>query len=129
MLPWGPFSAIGTVGMSDDWLDQSLDGVADAARAAMATLAAVIDSAEAGRHTRRAGAPLLDVVDGLVGGDPRAARRRAAEALDAYERSLTSLRTAAVRMLVDEQGMTVADLSRRLGVSRQMVSRLYHGPR
>ena len=46
--------------------------------------------------------------------------------LDAMHHSVSEARAEAVRVLVDEEGMTVSRVARLMGRPRQIVSRLYH---
>jgi len=61
----------------------------------------------------------LGAIEGGVGGRPRLIPN----ALDALEMARTDLRTAIVALAI-HQGMSGAELARRLGVSRQLVSRI-----
>jgi DNA invertase Pin-like site-specific DNA recombinase len=53
------------------------------------------------------------------------ARRGVAAAFREYERAVASLRAQVVHALVDEEGETLSGLARRMGLSRQAVTRLY----
>jgi len=61
----------------------------------------------------------LETVEGNGGGQPRLIPN----ALDAFELARADLRTAIVALAM-HQGMSGSELARRLGVSRQLVSRI-----
>jgi len=61
----------------------------------------------------------LAAIEGSVGGQPRLIPN----ALDDFEVARNDLRSAIVALAMD-QGMSGAGLARRLGVSRQLVSRI-----
>ena len=61
----------------------------------------------------------LETIEGNVGGQPRLIPN----AIDAFETARTDLRTAIVTLAM-HQGMSGSELARRLGVSRQLVSRI-----
>jgi hypothetical protein len=61
----------------------------------------------------------LEALEGGVGGKPRLIPN----ALNALETARTDLRTAIVALAI-HQGMSGSELARRLGVSRQLVSRI-----
>lgn len=61
----------------------------------------------------------LQAIDGNVGGQPRLVP----DALEDFEAARNNLRAAIVVLALD-QGMSGARLARRLGVSRQLVSRI-----
>ncbi|HEV7524247.1 MAG TPA: hypothetical protein VGP92_04740 [Acidimicrobiia bacterium] len=77
------------------------------------------------REQRRADAPIAQMVADAVALGAVTARRAVEDAWRAYAASVSELRAATVRMLVDETGMTFTDVARVLGISRQMASRLY----
>jgi hypothetical protein len=56
-------------------------------------------------------------------------RRRTADALGAMTSALAENRVAAIRVVVDDEGMTITEAARLFGVPRQVLSRLYHGAR
>jgi len=66
------------------------------------------------------GGEIVDALDGL-GGPMR--RRELTEALDAFEAARHAIRVA-MFALAGEQGSTLSELGRKLGISRQLASRL-----
>jgi hypothetical protein len=72
-----------------------------------------------------AGKPLDEIVHDLIAGGGRQKRLGSAEAFRQYEQAVASMRAGVVRALVDEDGLSLTEVSRRLGVSRQAAARLY----
>ena len=71
------------------------------------------------------GWPVSEIVDDLVARGGRDARLRSSEAMAAFEHAVMLYRVGLIRAMVDEEKLSFTDVSRRLGVSRQMISRLY----
>src|SRR4051794_30074858 len=110
--------------MAEDWLLARIDDVLRAAAAARAELEAAVDVLSPVRADRVAGVPLPTLAIRLAG-EGAAPRHAVAAAYREYEQSVAALRAQVVRALVDEEGATISDLARRMGVSRQTVARLY----
>lgn len=53
-------------------------------------------------------------------------RRAVSDRLTGLNSSLMHLRAEAVRLMVDDEGLSLRDVARLIGSSRQFVSRLYH---
>lgn len=53
-------------------------------------------------------------------------RREVSERLTGLNSALMHLRAEAVRLMVDDEGLSLRDVARVVGHSRQFVSRLYH---
>jgi hypothetical protein len=68
---------------------------------------------------------VVDVVEQLIAGDGRETRLSAADAFREYERAIASMRAGVVRALVDEGGLSLTDVAKRLKISRQAAARLY----
>ncbi|HEY7107006.1 MAG TPA: helix-turn-helix domain-containing protein [Acidimicrobiia bacterium] len=106
-----------------EYLDvlETLGDAADAVRAAL-------DGAEAAlttvRDHLREGGMASDFVDVL---QPRALRSALSEALDDLERRRHRMQRLLFRLLFAE-GMSMSDIGRGWGVSRQLVSRLINEP-
>lgn len=111
--------------MGDDWLLRSVDHVEEAGRATIAGVEALIASLEPLRQQRGAGVPLAGIADDLIARGGPAVRRRCGEALAEYARAVMLFRARMIRAMVDTEGMSLSEVSRKLGVSRQMVTRLY----
>ena len=110
----------------DDPFITAIDEVTRAVAAAGGALDGASASLASARARRLAGVPMTILVDELlaVGGPPL--RRSGADLLSDYRRAVRGFRAAAVRALVDEDGLSLTEVSRRLEISRQMATRLYH---
>jgi hypothetical protein len=109
--------------------DRFLGAIDDIAAAVEAAREALDESTEplvSASRRRLAGASMLEIVDDLVAaGGPEALRRETARAFARYERAVKAFRGTAIRTLVDEEGVSLSEVSRRLSISRQMTTRLY----
>ncbi|MEA2461159.1 MAG: hypothetical protein QOG16_1638 [Actinomycetota bacterium] len=85
----------------------------------------VLEALRSAKQERFAGVPLPEIVAGLVETGGRRLRRSADEAFVLYEQAMMNYRVTAIRELVDEYGLSLSEVGRRIGVSRQMVGRLY----
>ncbi len=72
-----------------------------------------------------AGVPVSEIVDDLIARGGRDARLRSSAAIAAFEHAVMVYRAGLIRAMVDEEKLSFTEVSRRLGVSRQMISRLY----
>ncbi len=111
--------------MSEDWYLDAIDAVQSAAAALHQTLDSSLSALLVARQERLEGAALLGIIDRLVERGGTATRRSVDEAFRAYADAITAYRAAAIRALVDEESMTLTEIARRTGVSRQMVGRLH----
>jgi hypothetical protein len=111
--------------MTDDWYVAAIDNVDRAAQAAHAAIDRTVEALLEARQERIAGIPLVDIVDHLVARGGRETRRSADEAFREYADAVTAYRAATIRALVDQELLTMSEIARRTGVSRQMVARLY----
>jgi hypothetical protein len=99
--------------------------VADAARRARDTLELAVQRLDVATEAAVDGMPLLDVVGELMAAGGREVRLDAAAAFLAYERAVASMRATVVRILIDEDHLSLTDVAAKLRVSRQAVKRLY----
>ena len=83
---------------------------------------ASIDSA---RQQLEAGVPVSEIVEDLIARGGREARLRSSAAIGAFEHAVMVYRVGLIRAMVDDEKLSLAEVGRRLGVSRQMVARLY----
>jgi hypothetical protein len=102
-----------------DWFMESVARVRDAASDARSALAASVASLEASLEAHRADAPLVEVVDGLIEEGGVGVRTSALEATERYERAVLLLRARVLSHLVTDDGLTLSEAARRLGISRQ----------
>jgi hypothetical protein len=74
---------------------------------------------------RETGADLVQTVHRLNELGGRETRLAPTAAFREFERAMTAYRATAIRLLVDDNGMSFSDVGKLIGVSRQMVARLY----
>ncbi|MEA2446701.1 MAG: hypothetical protein QOK47_338 [Actinomycetota bacterium] len=89
------------------------------------SLGKVLEGLRSAKQERVGGVPLPEIVAGLVEAGGRTLRRSADEAFVLYEQAMMKYRVTAIRELVDEYGLSLSEVGSRIGVSRQMVGRLY----
>lgn len=111
--------------MSDDWYVASIDEVQRSADDLKAAIDRTVDALTEARESRLAGVGLLDIVHGLVARGGRETRLGPARAFTRWDAAIAAYRAKAIRALVDEQHMTYTEIGELIGVSRQMVARLY----
>jgi hypothetical protein len=109
----------------DDWFVAAVEQVEAAGRAACEAVNAAVGALEEGRRARLAGRSMLEVVDGLIGAGGREIRFASAEAFRDFERAVAAMRAGVARSLVDDQGLSLTEVARRLNISRQAAARLY----
>lgn len=110
---------------SDDWFVAAVERVAAASRQACDAIRASVQALETGRDARVAGSSMAEILDLLIGRGGREVRINSAEAFREFERAIATMRSQVVRALVDEDGLTLTDVSRRMGISRQAAGKLY----
>jgi hypothetical protein len=76
------------------------------------------------RELRADGLPMAKIVES---GPGVRARRDVRAAWSEVNHALHGYREETVRTLVDDEGLTIADVARVTGNARQVISRLYHG--
>jgi hypothetical protein len=69
--------------------------------------------------------PFRRFVADLISQGGREARLRSSAAIEAFEHAVMVYRVGLIRAMVDEEKLSFAEVARLLGVSRQMVARLY----
>jgi hypothetical protein len=111
--------------MTQDWFVEAVERVTGAGREAGLAIETAVAALREGAEARRAGRPIVDIVDELIAAGGRETRLRAAEAFRDYERSIASIRAGVVRALVDEAGLSLTDVAKRMKISRQAAARLY----
>jgi hypothetical protein len=111
--------------MTEDWFVGAVERVADAGRQACLAIEAAVGALREGCEARNAGRSIVDVVDELVAAGGRETRLSAADAFREYERAIAAMRAGVVRALVDEGGLSLTDVAKRMKVSRQAAARLY----
>jgi transcriptional regulator GlxA family with amidase domain len=113
------------VSSTGDWYLDSVDAMQRSAEALKDSLDRTIHLLQWARDQRVAGETLETIVRGLMSRDGLTTRRSHEEAFRVFNKSVTAYRAVVIRALVEEEGMTLSDLARLLGVSRQMIGRLF----
>lgn len=111
--------------MSQDPVVEALDEVEAAAAMLHQAVDAVTHELMRARELRRGGKPMTAIVQQLVMAGGRQLRMMPMGAAAEFERAVTAYRAAAIKDLVDDEGMTFTQVAAMTGVSRQMVARLY----
>jgi hypothetical protein len=111
--------------MSEDWFIGAVERVTDAGRDACLAIETAVGALREGSAARNAGRSIVDVVDELIVAGGRETRLSAADAFREYERAIASMRAGVVRALVDEGGLSLTDVARRIKISRQAAARIY----
>jgi CRP-like cAMP-binding protein len=114
--------------MGEDWWIASIDRIEDAATDLDEALEAVLDALREARSRRLEGVGDVDIAKGLVARGGRQTRLGPTAAFRKFEAALTDCRAAMIRALVDGDHMTFTEVGELIGVSRQMVARLYRRP-
>jgi hypothetical protein len=111
--------------MTEDWFAAAVERVALAGRQACLAIDTAVDALREGCEARNAGRSIIDVVDELIGAGGRETRLSAAEEFREYEWAIASMRAGVVRALVDEGGLSLTEVAKRMKISRQAAARLY----
>jgi hypothetical protein len=111
--------------MTEEWFAGAVERVAAAGREACVAIETAVGALREGYEARNAGRSVVDVVDELIAAGGRETRLSAADAFREYERAIASMRASAVRALVDEGGLSLTDVAKRMKISRQAAARLY----
>ena len=93
----------------------------DAQRAIREGLASI----DGAREGLMAGVPVSEIVADLISQGGREARLRSSAAIEAFEHAVMVYRVGLIRAMVDEEKLSFAEVARLMGVSRQMIARLY----
>jgi hypothetical protein len=108
-----------------DWYVDSIDVVQGSIARLQETLVRSADVLEEARAMRLAGVSLVDLVDGMLAAGGGEARLASYRAFHDFEHAMTVYRAEVIRALVDGERMTFTEIGTLLGVSRQMIARLY----
>ncbi len=111
--------------MTEDWFVGAVEPVESAGRQACLAIETAVGALREGCEARKAGRSVVDVVDEMIAAGGREIRLSAADAFREYERAIASMRSGVVRALVDEGGLFLTDVAKRLKISRQAAARLY----
>ena len=110
---------------STNWLLGAIERVEQAGDDAQRAIREGVASIDRAREQLVAGVPVSEIVDDLVARGGRDARLRSSAAIDAFEHAVMVYRVSLIRAMVDDEKLSFSEVGRRLGVSRQMVARLY----
>lgn len=110
---------------STDWLLESIRRVERTGESARAAITRAVESIEGSRQQRIEGKPISSIVDDLMARGGRESRLKSAAAVDDFEHAIMEFRVGLIRALIDDEGLSFSEVGRRIGVSRQMVARLY----
>ena len=108
-----------------DWYLDAVDEAVAAGQALREALDQTDELFMAARRRRLEGVSLARIVTTMAEDGGRSARLSVNEAFAAWTAAITAYRARAIRAVVDEEGMTLSEIARLSGVSRQMVGRLY----
>jgi len=111
--------------ISEDWCARLIDRIEGAANELNEALERVLDALREARSRRLAGVGDVDIAKGLVARGGRETRLGPTVAFREFEAALTDCRASMIRALVDGDHMTFTEVGELIGVSRQMVARLY----
>ena len=109
----------------DDGFVAAVDQVVEAGRQVSAAVETAVNAMLEAGDARRAGRSVADIVDDRIAAGGREMRLSVAESFRDYERSIASMRALVVRVLVDEEGLSLTAAGQRLRISRQAAARLY----
>ncbi|SDP11071.1 hypothetical protein SAMN04515671_2958 [Nakamurella panacisegetis] len=115
----------GECAITEDGFEAAVQRVADAGDDARRAIDRAVGALREGCAAHNAGRSMADVVDQLVAAGGREIRLSAADAFREYERAIATMRAGVVRTLVDEDGLSLTDVAKRMKISRQAAARLY----
>lgn len=111
--------------LSANPLLEAIELVEQTAAEAQRTIAEGVASIDRARQQLVTGALVSEIVDDLVARGGREARLRSSAAIDAFEHAVMVYRIGLIRAMVDDEELSFTEVGRHLGVSRQMITRLY----
>ena len=103
----------------------SIAATTDSGNAAADAIHSFLSHLEQARRQRVSGADVLQVLEAQLADDTPMVRIQLGQAVRRFEHEIRLLRASLVRVLVDEEQMTLSAVARRLHLSRQLVTRLY----
>jgi hypothetical protein len=111
---------------STAWLLEAIKQIEQTGDEAQRAIGNGVASTDMARERLVAGMPVSEIVADLIAQGGREARLRSSAAVDAYEHAVMIYRAGLVRAMVDEEQLSFAQVAQLMGVSRQMITRLYH---
>jgi hypothetical protein len=107
------------------WLLEAIKRIEQTGEEARRTIGEGLASVDGARERLVAGVPVSEIVGDLMAQGGREARLRSSAAIEAFEHAVMMYRIGLIRAMVDEEKLSFAEVARRMGVSRQMIARLY----
>jgi hypothetical protein len=107
------------------WLLEAIKRIEQTGEEAQRAIGEGLESIDGARERLMAGVPVSEIVADLMAEGGREARLRSSAAIEAFEHAVMMYRVGLIRAMVDEEKLTFAEVARRMGVSRQMIARLY----
>ncbi len=108
-----------------DWLLEAIKRIEQTGEEAQRAISEGVASMDRAREQLVAGTAVSEIVEDLIAQGGREARLRSSAAIDAFEHAVMLYRAGLIRAMVDDEKLSFTAVGRRLGVSRQMVARLY----
>jgi hypothetical protein len=110
---------------STQWLLEAIKRVEQTGEEAQRAIGEGVESVDTARERLVAGVPVSEIVDELIAQGGREARLRSSAAVEAFGHAVMVYRVGLIRAMVDEEKLSFTEVGRRIGVTRQMISRLY----
>jgi hypothetical protein len=110
---------------STPWLLEAIKRIEQTGEDAQRAIGEGLASIEGAWERLVAGVPVSEIVGDLMAQGGREARLRSSGAIEAFEHAVMMYRVGLIRAMVDEEQLSFAEVARRMGVSRQMIARLY----
>jgi hypothetical protein len=108
-----------------DWYVELLDVIQSSITHLQGTLARSSSVLVQARAQRLTGISLFDLVESQLAAGGTEARIASYRAFHDFEHAVTAYRAGVIRALVDDERMTFTQVGELLGVSRQLIARLY----
>jgi hypothetical protein len=110
---------------STAWLLEAIKRIEQTGEDAQRAIGEGLASIDGARRRLVADIPVSEIVADLMAQGGREARLRSSAAIEAFEHAVMMYRVGLIRAMVDEEKLSFAEVARRMGVSRQMIARLY----
>jgi hypothetical protein len=110
---------------STPWLLEAIKRIEQTGEEAQRAIGEGLASIDGARRRLEADIPVSEIVADLMAQGGREARLRSSAAIEAFEHAVMMYRVGLIRAMVDEEKLSFAEVARRMGVSRQMIARLY----
>jgi hypothetical protein len=107
------------------WLLEAIKRIELTGEEAQRSIGEGLASVDGARERLVAGVPVSEIVADLMAHGGREARLSISAAIEAFEHAVMLYRVGLIRAVVDDEKLSFAEVARRMGVSRQMIARLY----